>query len=511
MKKENITADLKASLVVFLVALPLCLGIALASGAPSFAGIIAGIVGGLIVGSLSGSNLSVSGPAAGLTVVVADSIKACQTYEAFLLAVVLSGVFQILLGLLKAGKMANFFPIAVIRGMLAAIGLILIMKQLPHALGYDFDFAGDENFEEAKGHNTFTDIYYAVLSPNKLAIIISICALVLMNFWDNYLIKWLKFLRFVPGALMAVVAGISINALAPEFMQLQQEHLVSLPTNILNGSIGDVFAFPNFSALNMPAVYKVALTIALIASVESLLSVEATDQLDPSHFISPTNRELIAQGSGNIVSGLLGGIPVTAVIVRSSANILAGAKTRISAIAHAVLLTLTVVFIPGILNLIPLSALAAILLTVGYKLTKPEIFKQTWKKGFDQFIPFVITIIAIVFTDLLRGIGIGLIVALFYILRTNIRRSVYVVNDGNNYLVRLNHNVSFINKDILRRNLYAIPTNSHVIIDGTAAAFVDTDIIDTIETFQKAAKVKHIHVEIKRSESSSHPFFRKQL
>jgi MFS superfamily sulfate permease-like transporter len=509
MVKDKISADLKASMVVFLVALPLCLGIALASGAPSFAGIIAGVAGGLVVGSLSGSNLSVSGPAAGLTVVVADSIKACQTYEAFLLAVVLSGVFQILLGLLKAGKMANFFPIAVIRGMLAAIGLILIMKQLPHALGYDFDFAGDENFEETKGHNTFTDIYYAVLSPNKLAIIISICALFLMNFWDNYLIKWLKFLRFVPGALMAVGIGIAINALAPETIQLQQEHLVSLPTNILKGSISDIFVFPNFDALNQPAVYKVALTIAIIASIESLLSVEATDQLDPSHYITPTNRELMAQGSGNIVSGLLGGIPVTAVIVRSSANILAGAQTRISAIVHAVLLVITVVFIPSILNLIPLSALAAILLTVGYKLTKPEIFSQTFKKGYDQFIPFIITIGAIVFTDLLRGIGIGLIFALFYILRSNIRRSVYLVNDGKNYLVRLNHNVSFINKDVLRSSLYSIPEKSHVIIDGTAASFVDADIIDTIETFQKAAKLKHIDVEIKRSESSSHPFFRK--
>jgi MFS superfamily sulfate permease-like transporter len=509
MSRENIGADLKASLVVFLVALPLCLGIALASGAPSFAGIIAGVVGGIIVGSLSGSNLSVSGPAAGLTVVVADSIKACQTYEAFLLAVVLSGVFQIILGFIKAGKMANFFPIAVIRGMLAAIGLILIMKQLPHALGYDFDYAGDENFEEGKGHNTFTDIYYAILSPNKLAIIISLSALVLMHLWDNYLTKWVKFLKFIPGALMAVIAGVIINTLSPEGWKLTQEHLVSLPTNILNGTIGDIFVFPDFGALNMPAVYKVAITIALIASIESLLSVEATDQLDPSHFITPTNRELLAQGSGNIISGLLGGIPVTAVIVRSSANILAGAKTRISAIAHAVLLMLTVIFIPNILNLIPLAALAAVLLTVGYKLTKPEIFKQTFNKGYDQFIPFVVTIVAIVFTDLLRGIGVGLIIALFYILRSNIRRSVYVVNDGNNYLVRLNHNVSFINKDVLRRNLYSIPEKSHVIIDGTAASFVDTDIIDTIETFQKAAKVKHINVEIKRSESSSHPFFRK--
>ncbi|MFN5370477.1 MAG: SulP family inorganic anion transporter, partial [Bacteroidia bacterium] len=343
----------------------------------------------------------------------------------------------------------------------------------------------------------------------KLAIIISICALFLMNFWDNYLIKWLKFLRFVPGALMAVGIGIAINALAPETIQLQQEHLVSLPTNILKGSISDIFVFPNFDALNQPAVYKVALTIAIIASIESLLSVEATDQLDPSHYITPTNRELMAQGSGNIVSGLLGGIPVTAVIVRSSANILAGAQTRISAIVHAVLLVITVVFIPSILNLIPLSALAAILLTVGYKLTKPEIFSQTFKKGYDQFIPFIITIGAIVFTDLLRGIGIGLIFALFYILRSNIRRSVYLVNDGKNYLVRLNHNVSFINKDVLRSSLYSIPEKSHVIIDGTAASFVDADIIDTIETFQKAAKLKHIDVEIKRSESSSHPFFRK--
>jgi MFS superfamily sulfate permease-like transporter len=510
--KRNLSADLRSSLVVFLVALPLCLGIALASGAPAFAGIIAGIIGGIVVGLLSGSRISVSGPAAGLTVVVLDSIKSLGAYEAFLLAVFLSGIIQVLLGLLKAGKMTNYFPSAVIKGMLASIGLILIFKQLPHALGYDFDYSGDESFFESDGHNTFTDIYFAFLEPAALAIVISISSLLLMILWDTYAGRFSRFGKLVPGALLAVVSGTTINLIAlsnfPE-LALMQEHLVALPTDLLKGGFSEMMKFPDFSQILNPKVYQIAFTIAVIGSIESLLSIEASDKLDPDHQITPTNKELIAQGSGNILSGLLGGIPVTAVIVRSSANLLAGAKSRYSAVFHGVLLLVSVVLIPTILNKIPLSALAAVLLIVGYKLTKPSVIKEIVAKGPDQYIPFAVTVIAILFSDLLIGISIGFATGLLFILKSNLKKAVVMVHDGTNYLIQLRHNVSFINKSILRDSFSRIPDGSYLIIDGTSAIFIDTDIIETIENFCKSAPNKYIQIEIKKSESSIHPFFRK--
>ena len=511
--KRNLSADLRSSLVVFLVALPLCLGIALASGAPAFSGIIAGIIGGVVVGLLSGSRISVSGPAAGLTVVVLDSIKSLGTFEAFLLAVVMSGILQVLFGILKAGRLANYFPTSVIKGMLASIGLILIFKQLPHALGYDFDYAGDESFFENEGHNTFTDILYAFKEPAFLAVLISSTSLLLMILWDNFAGKIHRSLKLIPGALMAVALGTIINAMAianfPE-AALIGDHLVKLPTDLLKGGFLDMMKFPDFDEILNPAVYKIAIMIAVIASIESLLSIEASDKIDSDNQTTPPNRELIAQGTGNILSGLLGGIPVTAVIVRSSANLMAGAKSRYSAVLHGILLIVSVVFIPRLLNLIPLAALAAVLLSVGYKLTKPSVFKEVILKGPNQYIPFAVTVVAILFSDLLVGISIGFATGLLFILKSNLKKAVVMVNDGSNFLIQLKHNVSFINKSVLRENFAKIPDGSYLIIDGTSAIFIDTDIIETIENFCKSAPSRYIEVEIKRSESSIHPFFRKQ-
>jgi MFS superfamily sulfate permease-like transporter len=509
--KEKLTKDLPASVVVFLVALPLCLGIAIASGAPVFSGIISGIVGGIIVGYLSGSSLSVSGPAAGLTVVVLDAIKTLGTFEAFLLAVCLSGIIQILLGFLKAGLLANFFPSSVIKGMLASIGLLLILKQLPHALGYDFDFEGDESFNEQKGHNTFSDIYYAFQDYTSGAIVISLISFFVMLVWDKLLSKTSSFFKLIPGALMAVMSGIFINfvfsKIAPN-LELGTEHLVNLPTGILRTGIHQLITFPDFSAINSPKIATVAFTIALIGSIESLLSVEAIDKLDPQHRTTPLNRELFAQGVGNIFSGLLGGIPVTAVILRSSTNLIAGAASKFSAIFHGFLFIICIVFIPQFLNSIPMASLAALLILVGYKLAAPSLFISVYKKGLNQFIPFMVCIVSILFTNLLVGIGIGMLAGLFFILISNFQRTITVVNDKNNYMIRLRYNVSFLNKSILRSQLNNIPKNSHVIIDGTNAAMIDLDILETIEIFQKSAHFKNISVEIHKSNASINKHFR---
>jgi MFS superfamily sulfate permease-like transporter len=502
--KRNLSADLRSSLVVFLVALPLCLGIALASGAPAFAGIIAGIIGGIVVGLLSGSRISVSGPAAGLTVVVLDSIKSLGAYEAFLLAVFLSGIIQVVLGLLKAGKMTNYFPSAVIKGMLASIGLILIFKQLPHALGYDFDYSGDESFFESDGHNTFTDIYFAFLEPAALAIVISISSLLLMILWDTYAGRFSRFGKLVPGALLAVVSGTTINLIAlsnfPE-LALTQEHLVALPTDLLKGGFSEMMKLPDFSQILNPKVYQVAFTIAVIASIESLLSIEASDKLDPDHQITPTNKELIAQGSGNILSGLLGGIPVTAVIVRSSANINAGGKTKVSAIVHGVLLLISVLAFPQWLNKIPIAALACILLFVGYKLAKVSLFRDMYKLGWEQFIPFIITMVGVVMTDLLKGIAMGMGIAVFYILKKNLKNSYSIKKKMENeeavYKIKLSEEMTFLNKGSILNTLHHIKENSKIIIDGSFSKNIDYDVSEAIFEFKNhTAKLKNITVEL---------------
>jgi MFS superfamily sulfate permease-like transporter len=508
---KNLRYDLPSSLVVFLVALPLCLGIALASGAPLFSGIIAGMVGGIVVGSFSGSALSVSGPAAGLTTIVLASIATLQTFEAFLAAVVLAGAIQVAFGYLRAGVIGNYFPSAVIKGMLAAIGVILILKQIPHALGYDKDFEGDESFTQPDGENTFTEILrtFDYLSPG--AAIVAITSLAILIAWETKLIKRFSFSSIVPAPLIVVAIGVIINQMLIQFapgIALGADHLVSLPVAKDISSFVGQFSFPDFSSLLTGDGIFIAFTIAFVASLESLLSLEAVDKLDPFKRNSPANQELKAQGIGNMVSGLIGGLPVTAVIVRSSANVTAGARTKTSAIVHGVFLLLTVMLIPTLLNLIPLASLAAILLMVGYKLVKPSLVLSMYRKGWDQFIPFIVTILAIVFTDLLIGIGIGIAVGLFFVLKTNFHQALFSVQEDNNYLIRLTKDVSFLNKALLRETFKRIPDGSFVIIDGSRSAFIDQDILETISDFRESAASRNIEIELRQSVASSNPLFR---
>jgi MFS superfamily sulfate permease-like transporter len=501
--------DIPASIVVFLVALPLCLGIALASGAPMLSGIIAGVVGGIVIGSLSGSNLSVSGPAAGLTTIVIAAIADLNSFEAFLCAVILGGVLQVVLGVVRAGTIGHFFPAAVIKGMLSAIGLILILKQIPHALGYDKDFEGDEAFFQADGENTFSEIINAFNYLTPGAIVITLISIAILILWDKPVIKKHKYLQFVPGPLLVVTAGVLLNVFYkstfPDFA-ISSEHLVSLP---LAGDFFGQMTFPDFSHFGNPKVYTVAITLALVASLESLLSIEAADKLDEFKRITPLNRELKAQGMGNIVSGLLGGIPITAVIVRSSANINAGARTKLSTILHGVFLISTVMLIPNILNMIPFSALAAILILTGYKLTKPSLYKEMFRKGWDQFIPFIVTITAILLTNLLVGIFIGIVVGVIYVLKTNFTEAITFVKDDNNYLLRLNKDVTFLNKAMLRKTFERIPDDANLIIDGGNSQFIDRDIVETLEDFVLNAPSRNIQVEVKKNYSSNIAFFRK--
>ena len=499
--RQYFSYDFPAAVVVFLVALPLCLGIALASGAPMFAGIIAGIAGGVVAGSLSGSNLSVSGPAAGLTTIVLAAITDLGSYPTFLLCVVLAGLLQIALGFLRAGNIGHFVPIAVIKGMLCSIGIILILKQLPHALGYDSDFEGDENFIQGDGRNTFSEILESLNYITPGALLLTIVSIVILLAWDSQWVRNRKFAQYVPGPLVVVFLGIVLNYLfissIPWLAIVESKHMVSMPVLSNLSEFPSLFTLPDFSKLMDSKIYIIAATIAVVASLETLLSIEACDKLDPFKRITPLNRELKAQGVANVFSGLIGGLPVTSVIVRSSANINAGARTKASAITHGLILFLAILAIPRILQLIPLASLAAILLAVGYKLTKPALYKSMWNKGMSQFLPFIATIIGVLFTDLLEGVFIGLIVAVFFILKTNFKEAILMVSEGKNYLIRLTKDVSFLNKATLRKNLRAIPNDTSVVIDATQANFIDNDIYETIEDFIDGAKAKNIHVDLK--------------
>jgi MFS superfamily sulfate permease-like transporter len=499
INREYFKYDFKASIVVFLVALPLCLGIALASGAPLFAGIISGIIGGIVVGSLSGSPLSVSGPAAGLATIVLALI-ADLGYEVFLVAVILAGVFQIVLGFLRAGSIGHFFPACVLKGMLAGIGIILILKQIPHAIGYDVDFEGDQSFFQDDGQNTLTEILeaFGYLTPG--AVVISIVSIIILVTWNNASLQRFSFFKTVPAALVAVAAGILINLLFGKFLPdfiVTDKHLVSVPVLSEESSILAFLTFPDFSQILNPKVFTAALSIAAVASIETLLNIEACDKLDPFRRITPLNRELKAQGVASMISGLIGGLPVTSVVVRSSANIHAGARTKASTISHALVLLLSVLIIPRVLQLIPLASLAGILIVTGFKLTMPELFKYMYKKGWPQFLPFIATVLAVVFTNLLLGVFIGILVAVFFILKTNFRESVIMVNEGNSYLMQLTKDVSFLNKATLRDHFLLIPKNSRVVIDGTHSHFMDNDIKETIEDFIETSKAKNIQVQLK--------------
>jgi MFS superfamily sulfate permease-like transporter len=506
MKKlfQYTAADIPSSIVVFLVALPLCLGIALGSGAPLFSGIIAGMAGGIIVGMISGSSLSVSGPAAGLTAVVATAIGKMPAYEAFLLSVVIAGAVQVIFGFLRAGVVGDYVPNSVIRGMLAGIGVILILKQLPNLMGYTHDFFGDQAFIQGDSQNTFSELIQSLYHLSPPALIIGVLSVALLIFWDRPILKYIK--RYIPGPLAVVVIALALSELFKAYgsgFSLLPEQLVNLPVASDWASFAGFFIFPKWEYLNNTHVWTTGITIALIASLETLLGIEAVDKLDPAKRKTPTNLELKAQGIGNMVSGLLGGLPVTSVIVRSSANVNAGAKSKLSTIMHGLLILLSVLFIPGLLNKIPLSALAAILVVTGYKLVKPSLFRHFYRKGLDQFVPFIVTIVAILLSDLLTGILIGVAVAMFSLLRSNFKSSVMGVNDENKYLVRFRKDISFLNKPFLKEKLESVPQDAYVLIDMMRADFIDKDIIDVVNEFILHAHLKNIRVEVKKSRNKS--------
>lgn len=498
---SEIKSDFPAGLVVFLVAVPLCLGIALASGAPLFSGVVAGIVGGIVVTLFSGSPLGVSGPAAGLAVIVLTSIQTLGSFDAFLLAVVISGMLQLLLGFAKAGIIGYYFPSSVIKGMLTAIGLIIILKQIPHALGWDANYEGDFAFWQTDGENTFSELSNALNFFTPAAIVISLVSLAILILWEQPFIKKIKITQIVQGPLIVVVLGILANlAIQGTSWGLRADQVVALPiASDWNAFLG-LFTLPDFSQLTNPAIYTIAITIAVVGSLETLLSVEAVDKLDPDKRLTPTNRELKAQGIGNMISGLIGGLPITQVIVRSSANVQSGGKTKAASFIHGLLLLVSAFAIPGLLNLIPLSSLAAILIMVGFKLAKPSMFKKVYETGWKQFLPFMATVVAILFTDLLVGIGVGLCVAVFFILRNNYKSPYFFHRDehheGEIIKIVLSEEVSFLNKASILLTLKKLPKNSRVLIDATNSVSIDYDVIDIINDFKETAATKGIDLEI---------------
>lgn len=501
---KEIGNDFPASIIVFFVALPLCLGIALASGAPLFSGIIAGIVGGIIVGTASGSPLGVSGPAAGLAVIVLTSIASLGSWELFLMAVVLSGVIQVALGYARAGFIAYFFPTSVIKGMLTGIGLLIILKQIPHALGWDSDTMGDDAFMQADGQNTLSEISQALNFITPGAVLIGVLSLGILILWDKVLMNKHKVFQIIQGPIVVVALGILMNYFFQNGIlnfSLSDKQVVSLPVPESFSGFLNQFTIPDFSALTNLEVYKIAFVIAIVGSLETLLCVEATDKLDPERRITPTNRELKAQGLGNIISGLIGGLPITQVIVRSSANINFGAKTKMSAILHGFFLLISAVTIASLMNMIPLASLAAILLMVGYKLAKPALFKDMYKLGWEQFIPFTMTVVAILATDLLKGITVGILFGIFYTLRHSYRNSHHlkdVVKNENAHEVHhivLAQEVSFFNKASIIETLDLIPENAKVIIDFSKSKSIAYDVLEIIKDFEIHAKTKNITVE----------------
>ncbi len=480
----HIKYDAISGLIVFLIALPLCLGIALASGAPLFSGIVAGIIGGILIGFLSGSNLSVTGPAAGLTAIVLAALGELKAFDIFLCSVIIAGVVQFVLGILKAGTIANYFPNSVIEGMLAGIGLTIIIKQIPDAVGYTKQ--NHDSMVDAEDGFSLQIIEDSLKHIEMGAAIISLLGLTLLVLWQT---KAFSKLKMVPSGLIVVVLGVVMNAVFKGGgLYLDETHLVSLPVADSFGGFVNNFMLPDFSGFMNPAVWRIGVVIAVVASIETLLCIEATDKLDPFKRYTPTNRELRAQGLGNIVSGLIGGLPVTSVIVRSSANINAGARTKLSTIVHGVLLLVCVATIPVVLNLIPKASLAAILIYTGYRLCKPAVFIHMWKHGgWQQFIPFVATALCVVSLDLLKGVGIGMVISIFYILRNNMRvpyyyhRSTY--DDGELVKLTLAQEVSFLNKASIKETLENLPENTNVVIDASQTEYIDFDVLDLIKDF----------------------------
>jgi MFS superfamily sulfate permease-like transporter len=494
--------DTAAGFVVFLVALPLCLGIALASNAPLLSGIVSGIIAGLVVTWLSGSQLSVSGPAAGLTLVVMGAISKLGSFSAVLVAVFLAGLFQIILGLVRAGIVASFFPHSVIKGMLAAIGLIIILKQAPHAVGWDADFEGDESFIQIQDHeNTFSEVLIAFERFEPGAIAISLAALFIMLLWNSRRFQERSFITKIPAALVGVVVGTLVNELLRMYvpawhLSLGSGHLVALTQGDFQTLIADL-ATPDWTAITRSDTWTIACTLAIIASIESLLSVEATDKLDPNRRTSNSNRELIAQGTGNMLCGMFGGLPITSVIVRSSANVYAGGRTKLSSFVHGVLLFVAVISIPGLLNKIPLAALAVVLIQIGWKLVSFKVVRNVFNEGLEQSLPFVVTVMAIILTDLLSGVLIGLVVGIVIVVRMNHHSAISLVSEGKDFLVRFSKDVSFAQKASLKEMLAGIPRGSSVTIDGTGAQYIDHDIVEVVQDFCAGAELRDITVHLK--------------
>lgn len=497
----NLNSDFAAGLVVFLVALPLCLGIAMASGAPLFSGIISGVVGGIVVGYLSQSHISVSGPAAGLTAIILTAVTDFKAFDVFLLAAFLAGAIQLILGFVKAGSISNHFPNNVIEGMLAGIGIIIILKQLPHADGYDTDFEGDEAFFQTDGNNTFSSLLGFFDYIQLGSIVITLISLAILISWNK--LPALKKLKLIPGALVAVVVGVILNEIftvSGSTLAIQKEHLVSLPIPTSFEEFKNIIITPNFSSITNQKVWVVALTIAIVASIETLLCIEAADRMDFQKRYTNPNVELKAQGIGNMISSLLGGLPMTSVVVRTSANNNAGAKSKMAAIIHGVLLLISVLAIPSILNKIPLATLAAILLLVGYKLAKPATFLHFWHYGKYQFVPFIATLLAVVFTDLLKGVALGIIISIIFVLRGNLKRA-YIFRkeeyeDGDIIHIDLAQEVSFLNKAAIKSTLAKIPENSKVIIDAKDTVYIAHDVLDLITEF-KEIRSKDLNIKVK--------------
>lgn len=494
--------DIPSSVVVFFVALPLCLGIALASGAPLFSGLIAGIVGGIVVGALSGSQIGVSGPAAGLAAIVLTAIGALGGFENFLLAVVLGGIIQLVFGILKAGVIGYYFPSSVIKGMLTGIGIIIILKQIPHFFGYDPDPEGDFAFFQVDGENTFSEIIKTFSNISLGSTAVAVIGMSILLLWSNVLSKKGKFFQLVQGPLVAVVVGIIffLFTQGTDFA-ISAKHLVSVPIPEDATSFLAQFSFPNFGEIGNPQIWITAFTIALVASLETLLCVEATDKLDPQKRVTPTNRELLAQGTGNIISGMIGGLPITQVIVRSSANIQSGGKTKMSAIIHGLFLLISVILIPRFLNMIPLSVLAAILFIVGFKLAKPTLFKTMYNLGWKQFVPFIVTVLGIIFTDLLIGIGLGLLVGIVVILIKSYQNSHFLhIEDKSNGKHRINmtlaEEVTFFNKGAILKELDSLPRDTYLELDVRKTRYLDNDIIEILDDFAFKAKERNIDIKL---------------
>lgn len=513
--KKYLKSDLPSGLVVFLVALPLCLGIALASGAPLFSGLISGIVGGIVIGSLSNSQLSVSGPAAGLATLVLGAIIAIGDFQLFLCAVLIAGILQILLGMAKLGGIANYIPGSVIKGMLTSIGILIVAKQIPHAFGYDKDEKGNATELIPYGYEDMHELLQPLHHIEIGVTIICIVSILIMILWDKPFIK--KRLPFVPGALVAVVAAVIINSIwqaSGSMLAVENEHLVRIP---VAGNVNEFFSFfklPDFNGFLNGKVIMYGFLIALIASLETLLSIEAIDNLDPERRVTNTNKELFAQGIGNSIAGLIGGLPITSVIVRSSANVNAGAKSKLSAVIHGFLLLICVVAIPFLLNKIPLSALAAILLMTGYKLAKPAVFRKMFKNGKYQYIPFIVTVVVILAIDLFGiypplggkglviGVFAGIIAATGAILHGNLKNSYFFHEEkhkeGETISIHLSEEVSFLNKAAIRQTLDHMPANSHVIINASNTKYIDFDVLELIKEFRDIkAPLKNIKLELR--------------